>query len=316
MSVRVTAAFLALLGVLCTPRDAHADSGDINVSLDGCPDLDEAALLKVLNIEIRTLAIASDFRLVIHCEGPLAIIRLESNQRVEFPVEVRVDTSSTAVTARARLIALAASELAAQAERAAERHPASEPATPKPPRAKARVRPAPERARRALRPFGDLSVRRVGSQGAWLWGAAIGAEVRAFGPLALSIDGWFERGRTAHSLASVDWSALSGSLAVVFRGGSGPVHWTAGCGLLAGRLVLSATATSPGEGRTLSGPWLGPLLELRTIAAIGRGPELFAGVDAGFVTLPMRGTVDRGPVLVKADGPWIGATIGAAYALW
>jgi hypothetical protein len=46
---------------------------------------------------------------------------------------------------------------------------------------------------------------------------------------------------------------------------------------------------------------------------LSAGLALFGAMEAGYVALPVRGTINDGATLVAADGAWLGATIGAAY---
>jgi hypothetical protein len=79
-------------------------------------------------------------------------------------------------------------------------------------------------------------------------------------------------------------------------------------------LTLEPRNTAPNEGRELSGVWLGPSLLARSTLDLGANVAVLATLQAGWIALPIRGTIDNGPTLVAAEGLWMGAMIGLGYS--
>jgi hypothetical protein len=48
---------------------------------------------------------------------------------------------------------------------------------------------------------------------------------------------------------------------------------------------------------------------------LGGAVKPFLGAEAGYVTLPVRGNVSDGQLLVKHSGAWLSASLGAAIEL-
>ena len=84
-----------------------------------CSLLDERALGELVELELRTLsATGSRVRVEIVCSGHVAAVSLADADGRPYPIASRVDFSKAGPGARERLVALAATELVAQAERA------------------------------------------------------------------------------------------------------------------------------------------------------------------------------------------------------
>ncbi len=309
---------LCALGLALFATPARAE-GALSLSVSECDSLSESALREHLALELATLGLSSTSgRLALRCEQTSVLVTFSESEGAGLPVSTRVELRDTARGARERLLALSASELVAQRERSRQAEPErAEPArapektvfTEKAPELASPVAPhSPSELSAAA------SAATIGSPKVWLWGAALGARfgLRAHG--ALLLDGRFERGRQDLSRADVRYTSLSGLVGAAVRTRTGPLELSAGLGVRAGWLSLVGSASAPDEGGSLTAAWAGVALPLRASLATGR-VRPFVGAEAGYVTLPVRGTVSDGSVLVEHRGGWLTATLGLALAL-
>lgn len=324
----------ALCPALLTALGSHvtsavAASGGVGLSLADCPGLDERALREHLQLELVTLQLEhADARLAVHCAAGSAHIEL-SDEQGPYPVRVRVELGDTAKAARERLVALAATELLAQAERAQQSDRIAGDAgraraAPTSPERAADTGPsAPPTAARKHRPvelFAAGSVALDGAPKTTLYGASLGTLIGLGRHWSLLFDTRFERGSGDVPEASVRWSVLSGFAGPMFHVDAGGVRLSAGVGLRAGWLALDASARAPREGLSLTAPWAGAALPLRLSSELGAGVVPFVGVEGGYVLLPVRGNVvdkstGSGAPLVEQRGPWLSASAGLGVAL-
>lgn len=296
---------------------AHAQTAPA-LTLEGCESLSEAALQKHLALELTTLGLQRALPLEFRCDGGVVTIAVQLADGKRYPVEARVALGDTARGARERLVALSASELVEQAARSQAATPPPRPVPPKPPEpASAAVDVTPTQRTAASRL--ELSVAGTagafGSPRATLWGAALGSRVALGSRWSLLLDTRFERGDDALVLAAVRWSSLSGLVGAATRLHAGPLELSAGLGVRAGWLSLSATAAPPDRGQSLTAPWAAVSLPLRAALSLGGSVRPLVGAEAGFVTLPVRGKVSDGELLVEHSGVWLSACIGAAIEL-
>ena len=302
---------LALLAfALSASGTARAKSA---IELDGCDPLDRELLVELFELELRTLKLdQSHFELVVSCEGESATIRVLQAVTGATPARTSVDLSRTAPEARERLVALAASELLAQAERERREEapaPQAEPAPPpRPPLFVALPRPKPLPALLV-----GASATRMGDPRTVLWGALLGMQAPLPGPLSLGVDTRYAWGTTETPLASVDWTLLSAAIELAVEGLADPFTITLGPSLRGGWVALEAQAESPARGDRVTGPWLAGAGVLRFAPQLERHVLLFAGLEVGCVLVPVRGTVDDGPTLVSADGCFVGGSACAGY---
>jgi hypothetical protein len=312
-------AWLVIATLAAHVAPARASEEPLSLSLVGCSALSEAALREHLALELTTLGLSrAPGRLQLRCEPASVVVSWSDADGARAPMVTRVELQDTARGARERLVALAVSELVAQSERARraeqERAPLPAVVTAKPLET-ARSQPPPPNARRSP---GEVSAAAsaaaVGEPRALLWGASIGARFRVGDRATLLLDGHFERGGDQLSLAEVRWLSLSGLLGAALRTSAGPLELSAGLGLRAGWLSLAASAQAPDEGGSFTAPWAGVALPLRAALATG-SVRPFLGVEGGYVTLPVRGTVNDGGVLVEHRGAWLTASLGVALAL-
>lgn len=315
---------LALARLLAPGAADAADAAHLALELRDCATLSESALREHLELELATLGLGQvSARLDVRCESGAVAIELTRASGARFPVEVRVDLRDTARAARERLIALAASELLAQAERSrvseAERAPAR-PRAPAPVLARAeperdRGVTAPQGARRPSELFVAGSVALDGVPKTALWGGSLGAVLGLGRSWSVLLDTRFERGSQRAELARVTWSSLSGFVGPSFRGDLGVLRPSVALGMRAGWLALAADAEAPNEGRSFTAPWLGLALPLRLGAELAAGVTPFAGVEAGYVLVPVHGNVSDGSRLVEHRGPWLVGNVGIAVEL-
>lgn len=299
----------------------------IPLELYDCPALSEPALREHIDLELTTLELSRvDARLGVRCQGSSVIIMLSRASGSRYPVEVRVELRDTARAARERLIALAATELVAQAERAkvqqeparAGTPPASSDADPprnaEPPRDVGPERRYPSgRAQHEL--FVAGSVAQHGKPSTTLWGGSLGAALGLTPRWSLLLDTRFERGQGVTELADVRWSVLSGFVGPLLRLRLGPVRPALGFGLRAGWLALDATAAPPNQGLSMTAPWAGLSLPLRLGAELGDFAAPFLGGELGWVVAPVRGNVNDGSMLMEQRGLWLTAQVGIGLRL-
>jgi hypothetical protein len=129
------------------------------------------------------------------------------------------------------------------------------------------------------------------------------------------LDTQLARGRESLPLADVRWTMLCG-----FAGGAlgtelGRLRVSVALGVRAGWLTLAAEAKAPNTGQSMTAPWAGAALPLRVAFDTGAALSPFVAAEAGYVTLPVRGRVEDGPLLVEQRGPWLGGSVGLAVEL-
>lgn len=309
---------LVLLAAAASASETTAREGP-PLSLVDCGSLSEAALAEHLSLELATLGVsATSARLTLRCEpGRVAVFLAARGDQA--PVSAVIELRDTAPSARERLLALAASELVAQAERAHPPEPPRQapPASVRGSRAEKLPRQAPSRDSRRSS-SGELSaavaVVTAGEPRSVLWGGQLGARFGLGEHTALVLDGRFERGSDGLALADVRRTSLSGLIGASARGQTGPIELSGGLGLRAGWLSLLASPRAPHEGGNVTAPWAGLALPMRA-ALISGSLRPFAAAELGIVTLPVRGTTDDDAVLVAHRGVWLAVSLGVALRL-
>jgi hypothetical protein len=298
----------------------------IPLELYDCPALSQPALREHVDLELKTLDLAgADAHLRVRCQGSAVTITLSRASGAPYPIEVRVELRDTARAARERLIALAATELVAQAERAqGQQEPAKVTApaassSPGPPRdTGSEPRHASVSGRLQHELFLAGSVAQHGRPSTTLWGGSLGAALGLTPRWSLLLDTRFERGQGVTELADVRWSVLSGFVGPLLSMRWGPVRPALGLGLRAGWLALDATATLPDQGRSMTAPWAGLALPLRLGADLGEFAAPFLGGELGWVFAPVRGNVQHGAsvsTLMEQRGLWLTAQVGIGLRL-
>ena len=307
------------------PARALASESRVALELRDCEVLSENALREHLELELSTLGLGSaEARLVLRCEPSSVAIELFQSSGVRYAVAVRVELGDTAKAARERLVALAATELLAQAERARAAQPTSNERPAPPPRATAAsdASPAGQAAAGAKtkpRPRIELFVAGHaaldGAPRAALWGGSLGTRWGLTRSWSVLIDTRFERGQEKVSLADVRWTLLSGFAGAAANTQAGSWGLAAGLGIRAGWLALDASARAPNEGLGFTAPWAGVAAPLRIAFDAGGFVLPFIGGEVGYVLAPVRGRVKYGEVLVEQSGLWLSGSVGVAVAL-
>jgi hypothetical protein len=322
--VRPPALWLGCCSLVLT-AGAHAGASESNVKLElrTCAALSEGALREHLELELATLELSdASGRLLLSCDQSSVVIQLDRASGARYPVQVRVELRDTAKPARERLVALAASELIAQAERA---QPSQPPAAASAPRRPAPASPSVDRdttttatrRRPPIELFVAGSAALDGMPNAALWGGSLGTRWGLSRTWSVLIDTRFERGQQSLRLAlgEVRWTLLSGFAGAAANVDLGSFRLSAGLGARAGWLALAATTPAPNEGRSFTAPWAGVAIPLRVAIDLGGFVLPFIGAEAGYVLAPVRGKVDDGSVLVEQRGPWLAGSVGIAVAL-
>jgi hypothetical protein len=312
----------ALCALTLLGRTAVAAGPQVGLTLRDCSafdGLDERALREHLQLELVTLKLQhSHATLRVRCEQGAASIALERGPGDRYPIQVRVELRDTAEAARERLVALAATELLAQAERARANQDAIEGAARAPlvqhhdevqRDAGAALR------RRSVELFGAANVALDGAPQTTLWGGSLGTLLSFGRRWSLLFDTRFEHGVTRQALLDVRWSVLSGFAGAVARSELGWLDIALGGGARAGWLALDGTARAPHEGSSFTAPWAGLALPLRLSTALAGWVVPFAGLEAGYVLWPVRGSASDGETLVEKKGPWVSCSVGVGAAL-
>ena len=313
--------------VLAASVHARAAASTVALELADCPALSEAALREHLDLELTTLQLSGvDARLVLRCDQTLVAIELYRGSGVSYPVQARVELRDTAKAARERLVALAASELVAQAERARVNAPArpltaldARPDRAQPTPSDRALHPPAAEARPRIELFVAGNAAMNGEPRAALWGGSLGARWGLTRTWSVLFDTRFERGQErvgGNDLAGTDvrWTLLSGFAGADVSGAAGPLRISAGLGLRAGWLALAATTPLPNEGRSLTAPWAGVATPVRLALDVGSFVSPFVGAEVGYVVVPVRG-LDDGRVMVAQRGLWLSGSVGIAVAL-
>ena len=160
-----------------------------------------------------------------------------------------------------------------------------------------------------------MSLRRIGSPATWLGGAGFGFEYSVRSWLATAIDVRLEAGETSTATAPIGWRAVSGMAGVAIGGDRGRLAWSALPGLSVGMVRLSAAPVPAGALSTsLDAIWAGPSLTTRLRVAIARGAFVYSELGGGFVTHKVVGLLNNDATLLRIDGAWAIAALGAGLA--
>jgi hypothetical protein len=299
---------------------AQAPRPPIVLVLDPCARVDAQEVRRLVPIEMGAPlgAGAGDprdtTRVSVGCvAGAPQVVRLE----VRDPMTGRtldrdVTLEGVSKADQARLVAIASVELVAASQgdpgHALEAAPAlvvaarPAPPPPEPPRWRAL-------ASGSLRVFAGLPRALVGGD------LALERQLRR--RFEVTADAAVEGAPQSTALGDVD--ALVASLGVVgsLRGARGRATWQAGVGARGGvaRLVGQDAPSALGvvQARTVSAPWIGPLVAARATLAFGRTFIASLGAEAGYVTSEVVGHVVGHPD-VGVRGAWWGVTLGVGFA--
>ena len=304
------------------PADAQAnpqrrgpDAAIVDLTLEGCPDIDGTRVRELVAIEIATIRAGGQpgptaARLT--CDGPHVRIDLLG----DAPSGADIDLAGTPAPARPRLLALTITELAAASWVDPRKQIVAQPAPqPQPSAAVVVATAAPPPAPPRARVFVATSLRRIGSPATWLGGAGFGVEYSVRSWLAAAVDVRLEAGETSTATAPIGWRAVSSMAGVAIGGARGRLAWSALPGLSAGIVRLSAAPVPAGAVSTsLDAMWAGPSLMTRLRVAIARAAFVHVELGGGFVTHKVVGLLNDDTTLLRIDGPWAIVAAGAGLA--
>ena len=332
MSAPALRRVLLLLAVTTATRPgahAHAepDPGtpgrepeSVELTLEGCPEIDGARLRELVGIEIATMRASgqrSPTAARLTCDGSHVRIKLLG----PTPAEANLDLGGTPALARPRLLALTITELAATSWVDPVPRVAPPPAAPPPPASPATVvlvsASAPPRAPPLPRArlFAEASLRRIGSPATWLGGAGVGVEYGVRSWLAAALDVRLETGETSTATAPIAWRAVSGMAGVALGGSRGRLSWSALPGISLGVVRLSASPVPTGAVSTsLDAVWTGPSLTTALRVAIARSAFVRVELGGGVVTHGVVGLLNNDTTLLRIDGTWASAGFGVGLA--
>lgn len=311
---------------LASSTTAHANApATIVLSVAECDSVDVDELARLLHIELRGAAIASEdgaeasATIGVTCRGPM--VELEVVDRLTGKTSRRsLDLSGTSTIARTRLVALAVTDLvsASWAELILESSTrrARAPTVEKAPETharqvvRARVQPSP---RHRVLAFGSATTTFAGF---WAFGGGLRVGGDLGGRLGWSVDAGFDRGATRipEGEVELDRAHLTMAFGARARLGSSTLRVHGGARLGYARMTGEPARPEEFAGRTLRGPTFGP-----AIAALVTTPPwgrfvLEGGVLAGWDVIGVRGLgFERGEV--TASGPYLAITIGGGFAL-
>jgi hypothetical protein len=299
---------------------ARASASEVELDVRDCPLLSMSTLRELVDIELATLELAQVAgTLQVRCVDQSAAISLDRSGRA-YPVQVHVDLRDTARSARDRLVALAATELLAQAEREHAPREAASPSSEKLPAKTSPSEPDAIRVEPIQSPtqlYVAATLSFAGDPQMVLWGGSLGALLGLGQHWALQIDTRFERGQAQLELEPVDvrWSMLSGFVGAAYRRRSRVLELSAGLGVRTGWLAFDAEATSPDEGRSLTASWAGVALPLRLAGRFAGRVLPSIGAEGGYVVVPVAGVADDGATLLEQRGPWLALSLGLGLEL-
>jgi hypothetical protein len=314
------------IGVACAVlasllASAHAQGADSTVAapalpialeVEGCADIDQAELYKLLAIEFRTLDVLPREpreRVHIQCTAERAVVRLESGSSSN-----EVDLRATAQALWPRLLALSVSELVTESRARA---------TPLVPHMKSELAAPPiseptqpSRAGERVRIFAGVSLRRALRSATWLAGPDLGASLELNRRFSVALDLRLEFGSTDIALAQVDWLSASGSFALLAGGSVGDIRFAAGPGVNIGYLRLSPQPkVSDATGHAVSGIWAGPEFVARVRYDLGVRWFALGSFGAGFASTSVAGLVNGEQRAIDSGGAWLISTLGTGLVL-
>jgi hypothetical protein len=310
------AAAVVLAVALGVARPARAEGAAVlDLTLEGCPQIDEARLRELFVIELGTVRPSGardvDVRLV--CDGARVAVELR-DRALGRSWRADVDLAATPEATRLRLLVLAVTE-----QWSLERAPAATATTPPPSASPAGVPvvaaspspPAPPQWRLDARAV----ARRAGTPGLWLGGAGVGVERGLGRHLGLALDVAAEAGEVSTSVARVDVREVVASASLRATATAGRWSLGAGPGFNVGLASLAGTPFAAGAtGGTLDAAWAGPTLGARARVALGRGISVVADVGGGYTTRRVTGLVDDRATLLQLGGPWLALGLGAGWS--
>ena len=321
----VVACLAALAGGVAR---AQAPRPPIVLVLDPCARVDAQEVRRLVPIEMGAPLApgAGDprdtTRVSVGCvAGAPQVVRLEvRDPTTGRTLERVVNLEGMSKTDQARLVAIAsvelvaasqgepghASEAASLASAAPTREVLTLTATPK---------PLPPRPRWRVLALGSLH--HFAGLPTALLGGGVAVERALPHGLGLTADVTLEDAAQSTALGAVDARVMSFGLVGSLRVERGRFAGQAGVGARGGdaRLAGEGGASPLGAvlAKTVSAPWVGPVLAARATVALGRAVVASLGGELGYVTSDVVGHVDGQPDLA-VRGLWWGASLGVGLA--
>lgn len=311
--------------LLFAPLARADDKPAVTLTIDKCVDVDANDVRKIVEIELHT-AIAEQglTKVTARCHDNLIELVVEDSITGKSLMRT-VDVAAQAPKARARLLALAITELvsASWTELETNPTPAVPPAgPPPPPAAKAAARdvvharvpilatsPGP-----SFRVLALLDRRAFLAKTAWVTG--LGVRVARDGaPLGWSADMLASQGTATATLGEVAMDVVGVALAATLSSRWSIVSARGGAGLRFGAARLSGVPRGEDvEGASVRGPWGGPFLG-GSVSIVPFAPMVIeASIEGGYVVAPVHARVD-GERQVSVAGVWMGAAVAVGVAL-
>ena len=317
-----------LVGLLGGARPAFAESPPVNVTLDGCPQLNPTEVERIFSAELGSadpgVSDPSVTEVTITCEGTRVVVRVKDPLSRKI-VQRSFDSSTFDAKATPRLIALAASELvlASWAELYSNPTPTVEPEGPKPSPEEAVAarkalrelsffadepdlpddQPDPDAAEvRVLRVLGLFSVRGFPEDGSKLYGGGVRLGEERFRLVGWSLDTLVEQGKViAHSgersVTSDATSFTIGGALLAYYSYKQVLTVRLGVGLRAGAVIADKPRVAP---------WGWPLgVSVLTLRAQSFVMD-FSG-EGGYVAFPASGG--------EVSGFWLSGQVGMGMVL-
>lgn len=306
----------ALVALLLVARPTHGSGAEIlALTLESCPQIDEARLRELFVIELGTVRPtgARDVDVRVVCDGARVAVELR-DRALGRSWRADVDLAAAPEATRLRLLVLAVTEQWALERPAPAPTPSPAP-SPAPVDVSVLARaPSPPPAP-PWRVDARAVVRRAGSPGVWLVGAGVGVERALARHLGLALDVGADGGDLVAPVARVNVRDLAASAALFATAAAGRWSFGAGPGFSVGLASLSgAPFAADARGSTLDALWAGPTLAARARVALGRGVSLVADAGAGYTSRRVNGLVDMQSTLFELRGPWLALGVGAGVA--
>jgi hypothetical protein len=323
-SARLAAALATLATGLWAGARANAARGTVALDTAACPAISEAAIRRIVGIEIGDLLAApgdapadGSSRLAMICDDDGAARLQVRGAGRDQPVERQLRLADFPGDAAPRALALAGIEMLAALdpavrERIQIRQSPAAPSAPPP-----SPPPAPPNAADSVAPVGIAisAVRRefLGAGSAGGWGGRLDLDRALVAPFALGLDVEIDGAGTTVALGEARALIVS---AGAFGGLRAAGARVAGSLSLGARFGLAALEGTPAGGSGASGgralrPWWGPALAGRgwiRAGAIGIAVTL----EAGLVARGAQGLAD-GATILAVDGAWLATGIGVRF---
>lgn len=312
-----------------TSARAHAQELRVEVHLDPCVEASSEEVRRIVAIELRAAVWDPTTHDPATTRVDVGCVERGVELRVSDPLTAKslartIALGDVAPNARARLLALAISELVSASWTELESNPAPAVAPiappPRPEDKKAaraivaeRMRPPRERAWRLTAAL-DTRWMTVGSDP--LFGVGARAGFDAFDRVGFAFDATLEHGSVASALGTVGVDAYSLGAVALVRGALGPLVLRGGGGARFGIARMVGLPDSPdrAEGHTVSGVWGAPIVAGSAGIRFAQRLTLELFAESGWVVLPIRGVVRGGPD-ARVEGAFVGGGIAFGMEL-